>query len=375
MTTTAEAAQVSLRSTVHEIAEMWRARGGQTGLVDAWGSGFEPEFSKLMADRGLIGMAWPKHWGGGGHSYRDRLAVTEELLRLGLPVTAHWIADRQIGPAILRSGSDHLKREFLPAIRSADAFFCLGMSEPGAGSDLANVSTRAVREAGGWRVSGRKIWTTYAHRATHIYLLVRTGPGSSRHEGLTEMLSPIDASGIEVTAIRGPAGAHHFNEVLLDEVFVPDEYVLGEVGNGWRQVVEQLSFERGGAERFLTAYPQFKAVVDSLASGDVESTPEVVARIGELSARLAVLRHMAWDLAGRLDRDEAPVVESAALKLRGTQFEADVVELLRSVNGGRAVLAGTPLGSLALAVPTFSIRGGASDVLMSIIARQEMREE
>jgi acyl-CoA dehydrogenase len=151
--------------------------------------------------------------------------------------------------------------------------------------------------------------------------------------------------------------------------------VLGEVGNGWRQVVDQLSFERGGAERFLTAYPQFKAVVDGLASGAVESTPGVVARIGELSSRLAVLRNMAWDLAGRLDRDEAPVVESAALKLRGTQFEADVVELLRSVNGGRAVLAGTPLGSLALAVPTFSIRGGASDVLMSIIAKQEMRAE
>lgn len=370
---TSSARTRELRRRVNDVAETWKASGGRTVLSDSWGAGFEPALSKLLADEGMIGLAWPQEWGGGGGSFCDRLTVTEELIRLGLPVTAHWIADRQIGPAILRHGSDDLKRELLGPIASAEVFFCLGMSEPGAGSDLAAVSTRAVRTEGGWRVSGRKIWTSWAHRSTHIYLLVRTDPASERHRGLTEMISPLDVPGIEVTPIRSAGGRHHFNEVLLEDVFIPDRYVLGEVGNGWRQVVEQLSFERGGAERFLSAYAAFRVLVEEVRSAEGPVDDDVATRIGDLSARLAVLRHMAWNLAERLDEGQAPVMDSAALKLIGSRFEFDVVDLVRRVNGDRAVLASSTLSELLLSAPGFGIRGGAADVLLSMIAKQEVR--
>jgi acyl-CoA dehydrogenase len=153
-----------VRTQVREIVVGWRAEHPGATHTDAWMRGFDHEFSRTLARAGLLGLTWPRQYGGAERSNVERLVVTEELLRAAAPVAAHWIGDRQIGPAILRHGSPELRAEILPEIVSARALFCLGMSEPDAGSDLAAVRTRAHRSADGWVVSGSKIWTSHAHR-------------------------------------------------------------------------------------------------------------------------------------------------------------------------------------------------------------------
>jgi alkylation response protein AidB-like acyl-CoA dehydrogenase len=205
----------ALRTEVRDLTGRWRDEGRYTPRSDSWLRSFDPAFSRELAARRLLGIPWPRRFGGRAGSNVMRLAVTEELLRAGAPVAAHWIADRQIGPAILRHGSDRLQAEILPGITAGRYLFCLGMSEPGAGSDLAAVRTFATPADGGWRVSGRKVWASLAQHATHIYLLARTERRERKREGLTEFIADMDSPGIRVSPIIDLAGEHHFNEVLL----------------------------------------------------------------------------------------------------------------------------------------------------------------
>ncbi|BDX33363.1 hypothetical protein TUM20985_39100 [Mycobacterium antarcticum] len=348
------------------MTSQWRAAGRFEPRSDSWLRSPDVEFSRELAARGLIGMTWPQEYGGGEFSNIDRLAVTEELLRAGAPVAAHWIADRQIGPAILRCGTPELRREILPGIVNAESFFCLGMSEPEAGSDLAAVKTVATAVDGGWLLRGHKVWTTGAHFATHAYVLARTSPGERKHHGLSEFIMDMNSDGVLVSPIVDMAGEHHFNELVLDDVFVPHGRLLGEEGNGWRQVIEQLSFERGGPERVLSTYPLF---IEILANSDVVRERHGQEELGQFVARLAALRSMAFEVAAQLDRGVAPVQGAATLKYLGNAFERDVVEYGRRVLGP-----GGPesaFGQALLASPGFSLRGGAADVLLSIIVRQE----
>ncbi|MFJ8812951.1 acyl-CoA dehydrogenase family protein [Amycolatopsis thermoflava] len=357
-----------LRRDVRGLIGSWRAAGRFVPRSDAWLRSADVEFSKELAARGLIGMTWPQPYGAGASNVA-RLAVTEELLRAGAPVAAHWVADRQIGPAILRHGSERLREEILPGIASADHLFCLGMSEPEAGSDLAAVRTRAVEVADGYELTGRKIWTSNAHRATHIYVLARTTPVDAverKHQGLTEFIVDMSSPGITVTPIVDLAGEHHFNEVTFDHVRVPAHRVLGTAGNGWTQVMEQLSFERGGPERVLSTYP---LLVRVLAEAGL---PEARPQLGRLIARLAVLRQLCLRIAERLDAGEAPIQEAATCKYLGNVFEHDVIELARTALANGAEHLRGAFGDALLASPGFSIRGGAAEVLLSIITKQEL---
>lgn len=358
----------ALRDQVIDLVETWRSEGRYTPRSDCWLRSFDLDFSRELAARGLIGITWPAEFGGGGRDARSRLVVTEELLRAGAPVAAHWIGDRQIGPTILRHGSRELQEELLRGITSAELVFCLGMSEPEAGSDLAAVRTVARRVDGGWTISGRKTWTSNAHRATHGYLLARTDASGRKHEGLSEFVFDLSAPGVEVSPIVDMAGEHHFNEVSLSDVFVPEHRLIGTEGQGWRQVVEQLSFERGGPERVLSTYPLLIEVIHFLReSGDKEHEP----KLGELVARLGALRRQCWEIAEALDAGGAPVTQAASLKYLGTQFEVDVIEFARDV--GLTAARGSALGQALVAAPGFSIRGGASDVLLSIVAKSEAK--
>lgn len=357
-----------LRRQVRELTETWLAEGRYTPRSDCWLRSFDLDFSRELAARGLIGLTWPKEFGGAGLDARSRFVVTEELLRAGAPVAAHWIGDRQIGPTILRHGSAELQREFLPGITSADFVFCLGMSEPEAGSDLAAVRTAAKKVDGGWLVTGRKTWTSQAHRATHAYLLARTDSTGRKHDGLSEFVVDMSAPGVEVSPIWDMSGEHHFNEVTFTDVFVPEHRLIGEAGNGWHQVIEQLSFERGGPERVLSTYPLLKEVLEHLQAARDDRFDTAV---GEIVARLSTLRRQCWEIADALDAGHAPVIEAASLKYLGTQFEVDVIELARQV--GLPTSRNDSLAQALLASPGFSIRGGASDVLLSIVSKSEAR--
>jgi acyl-CoA dehydrogenase len=357
-----------LREAARSLGEDWVASGAPV-RADNWMRGFDGSLSKRLAARGLIGITWPRQYGGRGLGNVARLVVTEELLRVGAPTGAHWLGDRQIGPSIIRHGNQSMKAEFLPKIISADCVFCLGMSEPGAGSDLAAVTTRARPVTGGFRVDGRKIWTSGAHHATHIYLLVRTDPGQRKHEGLSELLADMDSPGIGVSPILDLAGEHHFNEVTFDDVFVPGERLLGERGQGWRQVVGQLAFERGGPERVLSTYPLLKGLLDDGPVLPVAARP----RLGELTARLAALRHLVWQVAEALDGGTAPTRAAAALKYLGNMFELDLLSFVSDTYAAVGHPPGPLVWDALFAAPGFGIRGGAAAVLLSMIAREEAR--
>ncbi|MEV0082790.1 acyl-CoA dehydrogenase family protein [Saccharopolyspora sp. NPDC050642] len=355
-----------LRREVRDLCRSWRADGRYRPRPDAWLRSFDLDFSKELAERGLLGMTWPRSVGGAERSNLARLVVTEELLRAGAPVAAHWIGDRQIGPSILRHGTSRLQQEILPGIAAGEFVFCLGMSEPDAGSDLAAVRTTGTRVAGGWRIDGRKIWTSHAHRATHAYLLARTEKSEVKHAGLTEFVLDMSDPGVSVSPIVDMAGSHHFNEVVFENVFVPEERVIGVEGNAWRQVTEQLAYERGGPERVLSTYP----VLEELLGGGNE---DMAAEVGELVARLATLRALCAQVAAAVDAGEAPVQAAATLKYLGTAFERDVLECARRAMDSGIVSPESTLGEAILASPGFSIRGGSSEVLLSILAKQEAR--
>lgn len=358
-----------LRREVRGLVREWVDAGRFTPRCDSWLREHDPAFSRALAERGWIGLTWPREYGGAERSGLARLVVTEELLRAGAPVAAHWMADRQIGPAILRHGSEELKRRFLPGIARGETTFCVAMSETEAGSDLASVRTSAARTDEGWLLNGRKVWTSHAHRSSHAYVLARTDAGGRKHEGLSEFLLDLATPGVTVRPIFDLSGEHHFNEVFFDDVLIPHDQLLGVEGQGWKQVTEQLSFERGGAERVLSTYPLLAAFVSGADPGDSLA----VQAAGELTARLSVLRAMAWRVAAEMDAGRAPVREAALLKSLGTAFEKDVVETVRRVHGAPPDPAGAVLERLTAqavpAVPGFSLRGGTTEILGTIVAK------
>ena len=357
----------ALRESVRELAAQWLQQGRYVPRSDSWLRSSDPAFSRALGEEGLLGVSWPREYGGRGGTNVTRFAVVEELLRAGAPVAYHWMAERQIGPQILKLGTDRLKAELLPPITRGELCFSLGMSEPEAGSDLASVRTVATRVAGGWRIDGRKIWTSLAQQATHGYLLARTSQSGAKHTGLSEFLLDMDTPGITVSPIVDMSGEHHFNEVLYENVFVPEHRLLGIEGNGWTQVVEQLSFERGGPERVLSTYP----LLVELLRSEAPLPERTRLTLGVLIARLAIMRKMSRQVSEAVDAGGSPISEAATLKYLGNIFEHDVIEAARPVLGTDPQR-GTAFAEAILASPGFSVRGGAADVLLDLIAKREV---
>jgi alkylation response protein AidB-like acyl-CoA dehydrogenase len=340
---------------------------------DNWIVGFDREFSKKMAARGWIGITWPTAYGGGGRSYVDRLALSEVFLAAGAPLAAHWFGDRQMGPSILAHGTPAQQERYLPEILAGAVTFCIGMSEPQAGSDLAGVRTRAVRDGANWRITGHKIWTSLAHHSDYIYLLARSTPGSERHEGLSEFIIPLNTPGVTISPIHDMSGAHHFNEVFLDDVVVPDDALIGTEGQGWRQVTGQLGYERAGLERVMSVWPLLRAM--RTAAGDDERRLE---ELGALEAAVRVARGLIFRAAATADEGRPPDHEAAMAKVFSTTVEQRITEVASRWAGRAARLApdhpdaafGGHLSTAWLIAPSFSIRGGTNEVLRGIIARR-----
>ncbi|MCW5752135.1 MAG: acyl-CoA dehydrogenase family protein [Alphaproteobacteria bacterium] len=339
--------------------------------ADSW-NGFSADFSRRLGARGWIGMTWPKKYGGAERSALERYVLLEELLAAGAPVGAHWIADRQSGPLLLRFGTEAQRAEFLPRIARGEHYMCIGMSEPDSGSDLAAVRTRAVRSNEGWRVNGRKLWTSYAHRCHGMILFCRTGAKEEdRHGGMSQFLVDLDWPGITIRPILNIAGEHHFNEIIFEDVLVPFDRLVGQEGQGWAQVMNELAFERSGPERFLSAFALFQELVRALGP---EPGERAEAAIGRLVAHLATLRRMSISVAGQLQAGRTPDVEAALVKDLGTGFEQELPEVARlllesepfagSADGFAAALAQTMYYA-----PSFTLRGGTREILRGIIAR------
>lgn len=361
----------ALRAQVREFLAEERAAGAWSPRADVWLSGWDERFTKELGRRGWLGMTIPVEYGGHGATALDRYVVTEELLAAGAPVAAHWVADRQIGPTLMRFGTEEQRQRYLPRIAAGECYFGIGMSEPDAGSDLAAVRTKAVQVDGGWELTGTKVWTSGAHHAHAFFALARSAPkdDTSRHAGLSQFIVDLDSPGVQIRPIPLLTGAHHFNEVVFDRVFIPDSQVLGELGGGWAQVTGELAFERSGPERFLSTFPLLTAML-----GELAGTSGTEREVGRLVARLWTLRRMSLAVAGSLESGEAPELAAAVVKDLGTRFENEIVDAARTLvavppdpgaESGFARL----LADAVLHAPGFTLRGGTNEVLRGIVAR------
>lgn len=333
--------------------------------------GFDAAFSAQLGARGYLGMTFPKAYGGHGKSALERFVVVEELLAAGAPVAAHWIADRQSGPLLLNYGTEEMRQTVLPRVVRGECFFCIGMSEANAGSDLASSRTRAVPADGGYVVNGAKIWTTYAHHAHYMILFCKTGSSEDRHGGMSQFLVDLRTPGIRIGPILDLQGEHHLNEVSFEDVFLPHAALIGTEGQGWKQVMGELAFERSGPDRFLSSF----ALLTLLARRLAESPDQAGRRaLGRITAHLMTLRQMSRSVAGALARGENPSLQAAIVKDLGAVLEQDIPEIARAL----LPLEGQPDGTDSLAsvyaytlqsAPSFSLRGGTREILRGIIAR------
>lgn len=361
-----------LRSTVRDFLHTDRGEFGWQPAVDSWLGGWDEGFSARLGAAGLVGLTIPRRYGGHELGHLHRYVVAEELIAAGAPVAAHWTADRQVAPSLLAYGTEEQRERLLPKIVAGQLYSSIGMSEHGAGSDLAAVASKAIRTDGGWLLSGTKVWTSGAHHAHQVVVLARTSPPDAqhRHAGFSQFLVPCAAEGVRVEPIVLMSGAHHFNEVIFDQVFVPDADVLGKVGNGWHQVTSELSFERSGPERILSTGPLLFAAIRALGSGQA-TDDRTAAAVGDLLARLISLRQLSLSVARTLTDGGDAANQAALVKDLGTRFEAESVELIADMIEELPPNpeVETMLNAAWLHKPMFTLRGGTNEVLRGVIAR------
>ena len=336
---------------------------------------YDREFSKRVGARGWIGMTWPKEYGGAERSYLDRYVVTEEFRAVTAPTWAHFVADRQSGPVILKYGSERVKQEVLPRIARGEVGFAIGMSEPNSGSDLFAAAAKADKVDGGFKLNGVKVWTSNAHQAEYMIGLFRTSAPTkeNRRHGLTQFVIDMSWQGITANPIIQMTGKHDFNEVVFENVFVPDDYQLGEIDGAWKQATSELAYERSGPERFLETYYVLMGLINAIGDGPVDlRTSEGV---GRLVAQLHTLRRMSVSVAGMLEAGKEPVLESSIVKDAGTIWEQELPGKVRSL---AAFIERSPsndpdlddiIDFAMLQAPKFTIQGGTTEVLRGIIAR------
>lgn len=345
--------------------------GRFTPSIDTWLTRWDEDFTRELAEQGWVGMTIPVEYGGHGRSFVERFVVTEELLAVGAPVAAQWVADRQIAPSLLAHGTEAQKREYLPRIAAGECCFAIGMSEPDSGSDLASVRTRAERVEGGWRVTGAKVWTSGAQHSEAFFCLARTAPvdPADRHAGLSQFLLDLRAEGVTIRPIESMSGSRHFSEVILDGVFVADDMVFGDIGAGWCQVNSELAFERSGPERFLSS---FRLFAEALApTGGGEPVLDEAAG-GRALARLAGLHGLSRTVADTLQAGGEADVPAALVKVLGTATEGDLVDLVDAAVGDEADHDPALRELLRAGVvqrPGFTLRGGTNEILRGVIAR------
>jgi alkylation response protein AidB-like acyl-CoA dehydrogenase len=351
--------QVALREQARAVAAEAVARYGRHN--DSWINGYSKEFAKTLAELGWIGLTWPKEFGGGGRPPVDRLIIAEEMIKAGAPVAAMWFADRQMGPTLIAFGRKDQQEAFLPGILAGETTWCIGMSEPEAGSDLASLKTSARRDSDEWVINGQKIWTSFGAVADYCYLICRTSSEGPPHAGISEIIVPMNTPGIEVRPIKDMTGNRHFCEVFFTDVRVPVENLVGTEGNAFKQTMRQLEHERGGIDRLVSNYALFKLACERADTSDPLVRQEIAAlettyRIGRILVMREVLK-------------QAPAGFSAATKCFCTEHEQRVADFVARVYGPEALL-WNDIGRGIAYAPAYTIMGGTSNVMRNILGER-----
>jgi len=363
----------------HDPEVMDPTREGMAQLVD---TPARRAFMKKLSERGWIGMSWPKEYGGSDAPGMFEYVLNEELATVGAPLIGKGVGI--VGKTIMRHGNDRLKREFLPKILNAEIEFAIGYSEPNAGSDLAALSLRATKTDGGWVLNGQKRFTTSAHFADWYWLAARTDPDAQKHKGISLFLVPMDQKGIEVVNMPCLAG-ERTNEVFLDDVFVPDDYVVGEVNKGFYYISEALDFERFTlftVSAFVKKYEALRTYLRSATRDGkpMRDDPEVRRIVARLATRLETCKMHCLRVIAKAARGEVPNIEAAMFKLWLSQTAQEVAEAFITLAGPDGVLRrGTEHAPLDGRFENYfqysvleTVGAGTSEVQRNIIARRAL---
>lgn len=360
--------------------------GEFAGLRGAGGPGREHEFfdervawERHLAAAGLNCIGWPAENGGGGASIAQQVIFHEEYARAGAPAKVSHLGQELLGPTLIAFGTDEQKARFLPAIRDVRELWCQGYSEPGAGSDLANVSTTARLEGDEWVISGQKVWTSLAHVADWCFVVARTEPGSARHKGLSYLLVPMDQPGIEVRPIVQLTGTSEFNEVFFDGARTAAANVVGAPGEGWRVAMGTLAFERGVATlgQQIGFRRELQHLTDPALENGAADRPDVADALRRAWTELDVMRAHALRTLGAAGTGTAEVA-----KLLWANWHRRLGEIAMLVRGADGLLAGgaAPGGTgdaeldewqrLYLFTRADTIYGGSNEIQRNIIAER-----
>jgi alkylation response protein AidB-like acyl-CoA dehydrogenase len=373
--------QEALLREIGEFLETESKEGNFEPFMDLFKDGYSPAHSRKIGEKGWIGLTWPKKYGGRDLGCTDRLIYGEEMFKAGYPVGAHWMAQRQVGPALIQFADDGQKEAFLPGILKGEIFFSLGFSEREIGSDLASLNTRAVRDRDAYIVNGHKIWVGQAHRSHYMWLLARTDPDVPKHKGLSQFLVDLSLPGITVHPIVDLTGMTQYNEVLFDDVRVPRSMLVGDENAGWYQIVSQLDYERCDLDRLMSCYPLYKNIVrycrETMGEGEpLCKDPYIQKRLVDLETAFNVGRLLTYRTASLLDAGMTASVETAAAKVFCSEFQQRMVNFAMEVlgpygpllPGSKWSLLGGSAAFLYLHSACFTIQGGTSEIMRNIIA-------
>ena len=352
--------QAALRAEAARVAADAVARFGRHN--DSWINGYSKEFSKELAAHGWIGMTWPDNpYSGPARPAIDRLIVGEEMIKAGAPIAASWFGDRQMGPALLTYGTPDQQAAFLPGIVAGETTWCIGMSEPNAGSDLASLKTTAELQGDNYFINGQNIWTSFGAVSDYCYLICRTRSEGPPHAGISEIIVPMDTPGIEVRPIKDMTTNRHFCEVFFTDVRVPAENLVGQEGAAFKQTMRQLEHERGGIDRLVSNHALYLMALERAdrtdpVTRDQIADIEIAYRIGRILVVREVLR-------------QAPAGFSAATKCFCTEHEVRVADFVARVLGPEATLWDDVTKGLCYA-PGYTIMGGTSNVMRNILGER-----
>jgi len=374
--------QEKLRQKVRSFLEDEIKKGLWQPEVDAVRHTINREFSRRAAAAGLVGVTWPKKYGGQGLNYTDRLIVTEEMLRYGAPMAAHWMGERQVGPCLLKFGTEEQRQEFLPRMARAEISFGLGFSEPNAGTDLAAVQTLAVKDGDYYIINGQKTWTSRAHDADYLWMLVRTDPHAPRkHQGLSQFIVATNLPGITINRIADMSGTDAMSEVFFDNVRVHEKYRVGPENQGWYQIAANLDYERGGPDRLMSNDIILPMLVEyareTKRNGKpLIDDPEIRNKLAQLKIEYEVGRMLIYRNHWLYDKGIVPNYEAALSKCYSCEYEQRLANTVMQILGPYGLLRAdskyAPLRGNALSgymyCQAYTLQGGSSTTLRTIIA-------
>jgi alkylation response protein AidB-like acyl-CoA dehydrogenase len=345
------------------------------------GRGADGEFERakvcqrMLFDSGFAGISWPTEYGGQGMGIREQVVFNDEARHYDLPLSPFIIGLGMCGPTLLALGTQEQKSRYLPAMLAGEEVWCQLFSEPGAGSDVAALTTRATRDGAGWLISGQKIWTSGTHYCDYGILLARTDFDAPKHQGITMFVVDMRAQGLTIRPIHQMDGGSRFNEVYFDNVRVPAEAVVGEVGGGWKAATTTLANERVslGAVRTLDDVPSAVELIETARRKGLADHKQIRQQLVDVWTREKILATLGERVTAAILNGETPGPAGSLSKLSRTEYTRRAARLAAQLDGANAIAwaDGVPASTSSLLyVPCLSIAGGTDEVLRNIIGER-----